>query len=56
MYYIYYEDGVKQEKYCGPASDPNSKENVIKFQIEDLQKQKRIISAKISELSSKLSR
>ena len=56
MYYIYYTDDAKYEKYCGLASSDESKRKAIEFELEELEGQQKSIALKISELSSKLNK
>lgn len=56
MYYIYYANDAKYEKYCGLASSDESKRKAIEFELEELEGQQKSIALKISELSSKLNK
>ena len=56
MYYIYYANGAKHERYCGLASSDESKRKAIEFELEELEGQQKSIALKISELSSKLNK
>ena len=56
IYYTYYEDGKKQEVYCGLASNPESKRKALETELEYLKKQKVTLLQKISETESKLSK
>ena len=54
LYYIYYVDGKKNEKYCGLASNDKSNRKAIEFELEELQMNKNQINEKIKELQVKL--
>jgi len=54
LYYIYYEGGKKKERYCGLASNEDSKRKLIEFELEELKINKNEINEKIKELEIKL--
>ena len=54
LYYSYYEDGEKCEKYCGLASNPDSEKKALQFELEHLKEQKKSLSQKVIEIESKI--
>lgn len=56
LYFTYYENGKKQEVYCGLASDMKSKRKALETELEYLKKQKNVLSEKIQEVELKLSK
>jgi|APSaa5957512535_1039671.scaffolds.fasta_scaffold44203_2 hypothetical protein len=54
LYFSYYETGEKREKYCGLASDKQSKKKALQFELEHLKEQKNNITQKIIEIEQKL--
>jgi len=54
MYYSYYDNGKKYEKYCGLASDTQSKKKLLQFELEHLKEQKKSLSQKVIETESKI--
>ena len=56
LYYTYYENGKKQEIYCGLASNPESKRKALEAELEYLKKQKGTLLQKINETESKLNK
>jgi len=54
LYFIYHQNGVKKEIYCGSASNPESKRKAIKIEINYLKEQKMILSEKIRKLEKYL--
>jgi len=55
LYFIYYDvNGVRKDIYCGPISNPETKKNVIKIEINHLKEQKTALSEKIRKLENDL--
>lgn len=54
LYYVYYDNGKRKEVYCGLASKPESKQKIVKTQIIELTKQKKIITEKIIVLNNQI--
>ena len=54
LYYSYYENGKKCEKYCGLAFDVQSKKKVLQFELEHLKEQKKNLTQKVIEVESKI--
>ena len=50
LYYIYYVDGKKNEKYCGLASNDTSKRKAIEFELVELKLNKNKLIEKIKQL------
>ena len=54
MYYAYYVDGKKVEKYCGPAGRPESGLKALRFELEDLEGQKAALADRIAEVKGRI--
>jgi seryl-tRNA synthetase len=54
LYYTYYNDGKKQEVYCGLASSVEAKRKALEIELEQLKKQRKKLVEKIAETESKL--
>lgn len=54
LYFSYYENGEKREKYCGLASNPESEKKALQFELEHLKEQKKRLSQKIVEIETNL--
>ena len=54
IYYSYYEDGRKREKYCGLASKPESTKKALQLEIERITKKRDYLSQKIIEMKTKM--
>ena len=54
LYYVYYENRKKFERYCGPASKPESTKKFLQFDLERLKEQKKNLSQKIIETEAKI--
>ena len=54
LYYSYYDNGKKCEKYCGLSSDVKSKKKALQFELEHLKEQKKNLSQKVIEIESKI--
>ena len=54
LYFSYYENGEKREKYCGLASDKQSEKKALQFELEHLKEQKKRLSQKIIEIETNL--
>ena len=53
LYYVYYHNKKRIEKYCGLLSDQNSKIKAKEFEIEELEKQQIMIISKLKILRRK---
>lgn len=56
LYYAYYDDGKRLEMYCGLAGTTESEKKAFKYEIEELTKQKQIITKKLAVLTKKTQR
>ncbi|WP_205098178.1 hypothetical protein [Candidatus Nitrosotenuis uzonensis] len=56
LYYTYYEDGKKQEVYCGLASSSEAKRKALEAELDYLKKQKGVLLQRINETESKLNK
>ena len=56
LYFTYYENGKKQEMYCGLASTAEAKRKVLEAELDYLKKQKSTLLQRIGETEVKLSR
>lgn len=54
LYYTYYEDGKKQEVYCGLASSSEAKRKALEVELEQLKQQKKNLTDKIIDIENKL--
>ncbi len=54
LYYSYYDNGKKCERYCGIASSVLSEKKALQFKLEHLKNQKKNISEKIAEIENGL--
>lgn len=54
LYFSYYENGGKREKYCGLASNKQSEKKALQFELEYLKEQKKNLSQKVIEIENKL--
>ena len=52
--FSYYEYGEKRERYCGLASDTQSKKKALQFELEHLKEQKNNLTQKVIEIESKM--
>lgn len=58
LYFSYYDPNTKSKKevYCGLASDPNSTQNALEFELTRLKKQKKDLFGKITKLDAEISK
>ncbi len=54
MYYVYYDQGVRKEMYCGDVGKPESHKKALKYEIEDFTKKKKLIAEKLESLKADL--
>ncbi|MBI5146781.1 MAG: hypothetical protein HZA84_06125 [Thaumarchaeota archaeon] len=54
LYFTYYEDGKKQEVYCGLASSSEAKRKALQSELDYLKRQKKELIEKISKIESML--
>ena len=53
LYYAYYDNGKREELYCGLVSDPKSKRKAVEFEIEELEKLRSSITNRLKILKRK---
>ena len=54
LYYVYYDDGKRVEKYCGLKSDLEAQKKIKKIHYEKLIKQRKELDKEIAELQKDL--
>ena len=54
LYYVYYENRVKREIYCGLASKPQSKRKALELELESIRSQKETLDRKADTIRKKM--
>lgn len=54
LYFSYYDNGKKCERYCGLASKPKSEKIALQFELEYVKEQKRNLTQEVFRIEKKL--
>lgn len=54
LYYHYYENGKKRDRYCGPVSNPESIKKSLKFELEYLENQSKTYAQQAEKIKRRL--
>ena len=56
VYYSYYNNGKKKEKYCGVEYEPSTERKIVQIQIEHIREQRKSLLQESKSLENKLKR